>query len=349
MHMPFKIGVLGGGMMAQVGHLPFYSSDPRCVLSCICETRPSLVEALRRKFGEQRVVTDRKALLSEHGIDAVIVSAPRSATGPLTLEALTAGKHVLAEKPMAHSVEQAEQLVAAASAKKLVYAIGFMKRYDPGIQAAKALFDQIQMERRLGRLLLARFYDFSNSYAVQPPEHTRPAESRIDRFATWPLYPSWLPERHRAAYAWFANVASHDVNLIRYFFPKDIEVVAASCVAETSVLATLRYGETSIALEVAKSTAGLWLEGIELLFERGRMRVVIPSPMATDAVSEVVLDDEQKKVTGERIEAGRGWSFARQATGFIDALAGTAAPLTAGEDGLADIILTEALWRRVAA
>jgi len=348
MDRPHKIGFLGGGMMAQVGHLPFYRRDPRCEVAGICEPRPSLVEALRQQFPPDRIVPDYQALLANDDISAIVISAPRPASGPLTLAALTAGKHVLAEKPMAHSVKQAKELVEAAAAKNLLYAIGFMKRYDPGIQAAKSLFDRVVLDNELGRLLFVRIYDFSNSYAVSPPPHVRPKESRTERFATWPLYPSWLPERYRAAYAWFLNSASHDVNLLRYFFPKDVEVVAAYCAADTSVVATLRCAETAIVLEIAKSTAGCWLEGIEFLFERGRIKVAIPSPMATECVSNVLLDDQRRGIVGERIQTGQGWSFARQAAGFVDALDGAELPLTTGEEALADMILTEEIWRRVA-
>lgn len=349
MDVPVKIGFLGGGMMAQVGHLPFYSSDPRCLVLRICESRPSLIEALGRQFGRDRIISHCEALFANEDIRAVIISAPRPATGPLTLAALAAGKHVLAEKPMAHSVEQAKRLVDAAAASKLIYAVGFMKRYDPGIQAAKSLFDRVLIEGELGRLLLARFYNFSNSYAVVAPPHVRPQESRTERFPTWPLYPSWLPERYRTTYAWFANSASHDINLLRYFFPKDIQAVATHCAADTSVVAMLRSGDTAIVLEITKSTAGLWLEGMEFLFERGRIKVAIPSPMATASVSEVTLDNERRGTVGERVEVGRGWAFARQAAGFVDALVGKAAPMTTGEEGLADMVLTEEIWRRAAA
>jgi predicted dehydrogenase len=345
MNTPVRIGVLGGGMMAQVGHLPFYAADPRCELVKICEIRASLIEPLAQKYGRERIVGDYRTVLNDNGIQAVIISAPRSATGPLTLAALSAGKHVLAEKPMAHSIQQAKQLVDAAAAQNLIYAVGFMKRYDPGLEAAKSLFDQILTEMRLGRLLLARFYDFSNSYAVPLPQHTRPKESRTERFVTWPLHPAWLPEKYRVAYAWFANVASHDVNLLHYFFPKGVEAVSASCIVDASFVANLRHGETTIALEVAKTTAGRWLEGVEFLFERGRISIVIPSPMATDAVSEVILDDERRGIVNERIATPRGWSFARQAAGYIDALTGGGEPLTTGKDGLADMVLTEELWR----
>jgi len=344
---PIKIGFLGGGMMAQVGHLPYYLRDRRCDVIRVCESRPSLVEALEQKLGSKRVIRDHNALFSDNEIQAIVISAPRPATGPLTLAALTAGKHVLAEKPMAHSVEQAQKLVDAAASRQLIYAVGFMKRYDPGILAAKALFDETVADLRLGQLLLARFYDFSNSYVVTPPAHVRPRESRTERFPTWPTYPSWLPEQYRDAFAWFLNVASHDVNLLRFFFPDGVEVVSAHCGGDTSVVATMRKGNTPIVLEVTKAAVGRWVEGIDFLFEHGQIRVAIPSPMATEQVSEVSLDDERRQIVDERVEVERGWSFARQATGFIDVLAGSSKPMTSGKDGLADMVLTEEIWRRV--
>jgi predicted dehydrogenase len=254
---------------------------------------------------------------------------------------------VIVEKPMAHSVVQAQKLVEAASSRKLVYSVGFMKRYDPGVQAAKKALDEIVAESRLGRMLLARFYDFSNAYAVPPPPHVRPKESRTERFATWPLYPDWLPEHFRTLYHWFLNVASHDINLIRLFFPNGVEVVSAHCDGSAAVTATLKRGDLTIVVEVANAVAGRWLEGAEFLFEFGRVRLVIPSPMATDAVSGVLIDDQRRGLTDERIAIGSGWSFARQAAGFVDALQGLAPPATSGEDGLGDMVLTEQIWRRM--
>ena len=199
---PIRIGILGGGMMSQIGHLPFYLDDRRCELVRLAESRPSLIEALRKQIGPGRIVADHRALFDDASIDAIVVSAPRPATGPLTLAALESGKHVMAEKPMAHTVNQARRLVDAAARRGLVYAVGFMKRYDPGVQAAKSLFDEVLRDNRLGRLLFARFFDYSNAYAVPPPAHTRPRESRTVRFETWPMHPDWLPERYHGIYPW---------------------------------------------------------------------------------------------------------------------------------------------------
>lgn len=339
-----RIGILGGGMISQIAHLPFYRTNPRCEVVAISESRPSLVAALAPLVGTDRIVADHQELLARPDIDAVIISAPRPATGPLTLMALEAGKHVLAEKPMAHTVEQAKRLVDMAEARKLVYAVGFMKRYDPGVLAAKALFDMVRRDGSLGQLLLARFYDYSNAYAVEPPAHVRPQESRSIRFPTWPLYPDWLPDRFRVAYPWFLNAGSHDVNLLRFFFSDPLEVEFAN-VQDDWLVATMHEPTCPIELEVAKVEAGRWLEGAEFLFRRGRIALAIPSPMAVDAVAELMLDDPGRGVSA-RQPVGGGWSFAHQARGFIDALSGGAKPLTDGSDGLADLELTERIWRK---
>jgi len=346
---PIRIGLIGGGMMSQVAHLPFYLADARCEVLRVAESRPSLVAALGKQLGSDRVVADHGALLEDATIEAVVISAPRPATGPLTLAALAAGKHVMTEKPMAHTVEQARRLVDAATARGLIYAVGFMKRYDPGVQAAKTLIDETVRAGRLGRMLFARFYDYSNAYGVSPPAHVRPQESRALRFATWPLFPDWLPERLRGAYAWFLNVAGHDVNLVRFFFPDDLAVLDAHSPSDGSVAATLQAGTLPVALEIAKTAAGRWLEGAEFLFERGRIAMTLPSPMAVERVAEVVIDDAERGLTAEPVSTGTGWCFARQAEGFVDALTGRAQPLTTGKEGLADLALTEQIWRKIAA
>jgi predicted dehydrogenase len=293
------------------------------------------------------VIRDRAALLQRSDIDAVILCAPRPATGPLTLEVLAAGKHALVEKPMAHTVSQAKCLVEAARQGQRIYAVGFMKRYDPGVQAAKVAFDEARRSGRLGQLLLARFYNYSRVYAVPVPAHVRPRESRSLRYPIWPTWPDWLSERDRGMYEWFVNSASHDVNLVTFFFPGRVEADSAQVRRDGALLASLRSENVPIALEIARSEAGRWIEGAEFVFERGRMLVTIPSPMAMDEVATVCLDDLRASETGQAVQSAAGWCFERQADGFLDALTKQGSPLTSGQDALSDMILIEAIWRHV--
>jgi len=340
------IGVLGGGMISQVAHLPFYLADPRCRVIAVAESRPSLVEHLSGQG--LRVVADYRELLQDGAIEAVVISAPRPAAGPLTLEALEAGKHVLVEKPMAHTADRAKRLVEAADSRGLTYAVGFMKRYDPGVQAAKAALDETVASGRLGRLLSATVWDHSRDVVVPPPAHKRPEESRTARFEAWPLWPEWLPEGLRERYVWFMNFASHDVNLISWFLPGDLEVLSATSPNADAVTTVMRFRDAPVTLQVSRTSAGRWLEGAEFLFEDGRIAMSIPSPMATDLAAAVTIDDRPAGLVNKPLETGGGWCFERQAHGFVDTLIGDARPATTGADGLADLRLIERIWRHIA-
>lgn len=346
---PVKIGFLGGGMIAQIAHLPFYQADPRCEIVAIAEERLSLHGHLTTLAPGAEIVSGPDALLARADIDAVIISAPRPATGPLTLAALKAGKHVLAEKPMAHTVGQAKCLVEEAARRSLVYAVGFMKLYDPGVARARSLLEEMRASGKLGRLLSARFYDFSKSYAHPVPPHVRPQESRATRFEAWPVTPDWLSEDWKSLYPWFVNAAIHDVNLIHHFLGEQVTLRSAFAAGSEAVSAILQAGDVPVTLEITKTEAGRWIEGAEFLFEKGRIGLAIPSPMDTSAVSRVMLDDAAGPGFASPIETGTGWSFALQAKGFLDALTGSEPPRAPGAMGLRDMELTEAIFRAIGA
>ena len=78
-----RIGVIGGGMISQVAHLPFYFSDPRCEVAAISESRPSLVEILGRQYPAARIVPQHRAILDDPRIVAVVIVAPRASMAPL--------------------------------------------------------------------------------------------------------------------------------------------------------------------------------------------------------------------------------------------------------------------------
>lgn len=344
-----RIGIIGGGMMSQIGHLPFYLHDPRCHVVGVAESRPSLIEALHRDHGIERVVPHHRELLQDPSVDAVIISAPRPATATITLEAIEAGKHVLAEKPMALTSADAHRLVEAAERHGVIYTVGFMKRCDPGVVAARQAFREVTADGTLGELVFSRFYNFTKTYAVPPPPHTRPAESRTERLPESELWPDWLPVHHRDAYGWILNAASHDLNLLHYFFDGEVIPRAARCQGKQSLNAMLETEGRPVMLEVAKSDIGTWREGAEFIFEHGRLTLEIPSPMATDATARAYVESLAKPGELLRLEADSGWSFERQAKDFLDALEGHATPLATGAEALRDMLLNDAIWRTIAA
>lgn len=80
-----------------------------------------------------------EALLARSDVDAVVVASPSRFHAEQTLAALAAGKDVLVEKPMAHSVADCDRMIAAADRAGVRLQVGFMRRYDPAYAEAKRL------------------------------------------------------------------------------------------------------------------------------------------------------------------------------------------------------------------
>jgi predicted dehydrogenase len=342
-----RIGIVGGGMISQIAHLPFYLADARCEVAAVAESRPSLVRHLREALGVGRVVEEPGELYADPSISAVVIIAPRPASGPLALAALQAGKDVFVEKPLAHTVSQAQRLVDAAAASRRLLGVAFMKRYDPGVQAAKAELLRLASSRELGALLLARFYDYAREYAHPPPAHKRPEESRKRRFEAWPTAPDWLPAGRAEEYAWFMNAASHDINLLRHFFPTGLALEHAAAPGRSALTATFAHADAPVVFELAKSASGAWLQGAEFVFEKGRLRLELPSPMATGKSSRVLLNENAAGPREREIAVEHAWSFERQAHELVGDLLARRPPLTSGADALDDLHAIEAIWRRI--
>jgi predicted dehydrogenase len=343
-----KIGIIGGGMMSQIAHLPFYLADKRCEVVAVSESRPSLVRHLNDTLKAKSVVTDHHVLLDDPSISAVIIIAPRQATGPLALAALEAGKDVLVEKPLVHTFQQATKLVNMAAEKDKLLGVAFMKRHDPGVQAAKQELARLISSGVLGQMLMARFYDYARDYAHPPPPHKRPEESRAVRFDTWPTSPDWLSGARADDYAWFMNAASHDINLLTYFFPvNELRLMHAGAPIGGGLTATFEANRTPVVFELAKSASGEWLQGAEFIFEKGRLQLEIPSPMAVDQVGRVRVNENNGVACVRELSIEKVWSFKCQARAFVGNLLERQQPLTNGVDAMKDIRLIEEIWNQI--
>ncbi|NRQ51583.1 Gfo/Idh/MocA family protein [Aeromicrobium stalagmiti] len=111
-------------------------------LRAICGRDEAAAGEVARRFGWQSVETDWRALLTRDDIDVIDICTPGNTHAEIAIAALEAGKHVLCEKPLANTVEEAELMAAAAAAaaKKGVRAMcGFTYRRTPAVAFARQL------------------------------------------------------------------------------------------------------------------------------------------------------------------------------------------------------------------
>ncbi len=124
-----KVAVIGCGGISRV-HLEGYKNNPDAEIYALCDIDEKQLNKRGDEYGVSRRYTDCETMLRElPEIDAVSVCTWNSAHAKCTIAALKAGKHVLCEKPMAISVQEAEEMKKAADESGKLLMIGFVRRF----------------------------------------------------------------------------------------------------------------------------------------------------------------------------------------------------------------------------
>ena len=138
-----KVGIIGCGGIANGKHLPSLKAINRVDLVAFCDLIEEKAIKAAKEYGtpDAKVYTDYQELLKDESIDVVHVLTPNRMHAQISIDALHAGKHVMCEKPMAKTAEDARRMVAAAkeSGKKLT--IGYQHRHKPETQYLKQVID----------------------------------------------------------------------------------------------------------------------------------------------------------------------------------------------------------------
>ncbi len=123
-----KIGIIGTGSISEQ-HIEAYKNNENVELYAFCDINEERLKFMADKYKVKRTFTDMNEMLSLKEIDAVSVCTWNSAHAPCTIAALNAGKHVLCEKPMSVSQEDAQAMKEAAEKNSKLLMIGFVRRY----------------------------------------------------------------------------------------------------------------------------------------------------------------------------------------------------------------------------
>ncbi|MFE8990836.1 Gfo/Idh/MocA family protein [Streptomyces collinus] len=124
-----RIGLLGTGPWAQMAHAPALSGHEKLDFAGVWGRRPEAAKELAERHGV-RAYDDVDALFAE--VDAVAVALPPDVQASLAVRAARAGCHLLLDKPLAPTVEQARSVVAAAEEAGVASVVFFTTRFQPG-------------------------------------------------------------------------------------------------------------------------------------------------------------------------------------------------------------------------
>ncbi|KIL50632.1 Gfo/Idh/MocA family protein [Jeotgalibacillus soli] len=201
-----KIGVIGAGSIAKHRHLPEYAANKEVEIAAICDINEERAKSIAKKFNIEKVLTDYRDLLQED-LDAVSVCTPNYLHAPISIAALEAGIHVLCEKPIATSAEEADQMIEAANKSGKVLMIGHNQRFVEAHVKAK----QMVASGKLGKV-----FSFRTAFGHPGPE-------------AWSAdgADSWFFRKEEAFIGAMGDLGVHKTDLIRYILGEEIIEVAA--------------------------------------------------------------------------------------------------------------------------
>lgn len=133
-----KVGIVGGGAIAQVAHLPVLKKLRSVEVQAICDTDLPKARALADRFGIKDAHDDIEEMLRYEELDAVVICSPNHLHEAHILAALSADKHVLVEKPVAMSATSAQRIVRALEKRSRVLMVGMNHRYRPDVQIVRS-------------------------------------------------------------------------------------------------------------------------------------------------------------------------------------------------------------------
>ena len=155
-----RVGVIGAGGVAQTRHLPRLASIDEVDLAFIWSRDSLKATKVAKEFEIPKVANDWQEITESSSIDAIIIATPPNLHLPVTLSALSAGKHVLCQARMARNLSEARTMLAASQKSDLVTAL-----YPPlpGLKGDRIVKRLIHKENYVGEIREVRINGLANT------------------------------------------------------------------------------------------------------------------------------------------------------------------------------------------
>ena len=137
-----NIGLIGLGRLGRVYAINLANRVPNANLVAVADRHADFAETFANDFGIPRWYKTHTDLLADKNVDAVVVLTSTQSHKEVVIDAARAGKAVFCEKPIAMSVEDAEEMLAVIARARVFFQPAFQRRFDPGYMAARTQIEQ---------------------------------------------------------------------------------------------------------------------------------------------------------------------------------------------------------------
>lgn len=283
---PLRVGLVGTGRIAR-GHMAAYLEySDRIQLAAVCD----IVESGARQYAKQAqvddVYTDFDEMLRSARIDAVDICTSHDQHPPQAIAAASAGKHVLVEKAMAHTLQACRDMVEAADKAGVTLMVAQNLRYLPESVAVKRLID----EGKMGEIQAVRTHQIMNATRSNPMGH-------------------WMNDKQAGGGILMTNTIHH-VDLLRYYignvrrvtgFWKSVQPEMVNG-AEDLVVATLEFENGAIGDVFGNWTTSLVPESMSYMVfgSNGTLHSTPPSGRTSSQFGDIMVSLKSAEREEER-------------------------------------------------
>jgi predicted dehydrogenase len=325
------VGVVGYGYWGPNLVRNFANTEGARIVS-VSDLDPEKLSLVRRRHPDVTLTSQFRDLLKDRRIDAIAIATPVHTHYELALAALAAGKHVLIEKPLARTSEEARHLIEEAARRNLVLLVDHTFLYTPAVQKIRQL---------IGEGVLGDLYYYNGVRASL-------GLFQNDVNVIWDL-------------------AVHDISIIQYIFDEDPVAVSATAAShvpgspENMAHITLFFRSSCIA-QISVN----WLSPVKVrqTFIGGSRKMIMYDDL--EPTEKIKVYDKGITVNGSpefahqlRIgyRAGDMWAphlpakeaLQTETEHFVECLCRGATPISSGSTGLRVVEILEATSRSIAA
>ncbi|WP_456275977.1 Gfo/Idh/MocA family protein [Bacillus sp. AK128] len=215
-----KVGIIGIGALGE-GMVDVFSKHPLTELVALCDIDEQKVYKAAQHY-QVEAYTNHKTFLDKSNIDMVYIATPPKWHHDLAIDVIRAGKHILCEKPLANSIEEAANMLQLAKEYKVVHAMNFPINY-------------VNNTRKFGELIDSGYV--GNLRRIE----------LIMKFPTWPRkwqQNNWINTREQGGFVF--EVTGHFIQLIQRFFgplhdiKSEVELPNDPTLPETGIMASMK-------------------------------------------------------------------------------------------------------------
>jgi nucleoside-diphosphate-sugar epimerase/predicted dehydrogenase len=317
-----KIAVVGCGAVTQSFYVPALKQLPECRAEFFVDTNLSNAERAAKQYGRGEAATDYKSLIDK--VDGAIIAVPNDLHSVVSTDFLTAGRHVLCEKPIANNVENAKRMIEASKQSGSRLSVNLFRRRFKSYQILKDL---------LNRSFVGKISRIDYQEGVTVP---------------WQFSSSYLLRKEKSGGGVLIDWGAHSIDTLEWLFGNDWELLSyrddglgrieSSCTLDFII----NWAETRIPCHMELSYARNL--GRKMVLEADSCKLNVDEFKSTNAIHLQTKRDNLTISDGfESRPKSNAAYVTEQVRSFVN---GTRDDCLAGEDALSGIQFIEECYKK---